>query len=252
VANVVFRRASSATACFICATTSPVLVMLASTAPRARSARPARLDIEYDGPDFAAGRAAGAAHGAGGARARAGHAAATPGGAHRSPGAPTAAVHAWGQVASYEGEPGPRRTSLNAILAPDVAVVACTAAPRGLRRAPRRALAHLLLPHAHAAPRGRPSSAAARCGGRARSTSRHCRRAPPRCPAPTTSRLHADADRACALRARRCSSALERAGDLLEFWITADTFMRHMNRALVGTMLEVATGRRSEESFRAC
>ncbi len=29
-------------------------------------------------------------------------------------------------------------------------------------------------------------------------------------------------------------------GDLLEFWIEADTFMRHMNRVLVGTMLEVA------------
>ena len=41
----------------------------------------------------------------------------------------------------------------------------------------------------------------------------------------------------------------ERNGDLLEFWITADTFMRHMNRVLVGTMLEVATGRRTLESF---
>ena len=40
-------------------------------------------------------------------------------------------------------------------------------------------------------------------------------------------------------------------GDLLEFWITADTFMRHMNRVLVGTMLEVATGRRSLEDFAA-
>ena len=38
-------------------------------------------------------------------------------------------------------------------------------------------------------------------------------------------------------------------GDLLEFWITADTFMRHMNRVLVGTMLEVATGRRTLEDF---
>lgn len=37
--------------------------------------------------------------------------------------------------------------------------------------------------------------------------------------------------------------------DLLEFWITADTFMRHMNRVLVGTMLEVASGRRSLEDF---
>jgi tRNA pseudouridine38-40 synthase len=38
-------------------------------------------------------------------------------------------------------------------------------------------------------------------------------------------------------------------GDLLEFWITADTFMRSMNRILVGTMLEVATGRRTLEGF---
>ncbi|MHB1807873.1 MAG: tRNA pseudouridine(38-40) synthase TruA [Solirubrobacteraceae bacterium] len=37
---------------------------------------------------------------------------------------------------------------------------------------------------------------------------------------------------------------------LLEFWIEADTFMRHMNRVLIGTMLEVATGRRSLERFR--
>ena len=41
----------------------------------------------------------------------------------------------------------------------------------------------------------------------------------------------------------------EERGDLLEFWIEADTFMRHMNRALVGTMLEVAGGRRSVEDF---
>ena len=29
---------------------------------------------------------------------------------------------------------------------------------------------------------------------------------------------------------------------VLEFWIEADAFMRHMNRVLVGTMLEVAGG----------
>jgi tRNA pseudouridine38-40 synthase len=33
-------------------------------------------------------------------------------------------------------------------------------------------------------------------------------------------------------------------GDVLEFWIEAKTFMRHMNRVLVGTMLEVGEGRR--------
>jgi tRNA pseudouridine38-40 synthase len=39
--------------------------------------------------------------------------------------------------------------------------------------------------------------------------------------------------------------------DALEFWIEADTFMRHMNRVLVGTMLEVAESRRSLGSFRS-
>ena len=41
----------------------------------------------------------------------------------------------------------------------------------------------------------------------------------------------------------------EREGGLLEFWIEADTFMRHMNRALVGTMLEVGRGRLSVGDF---
>jgi tRNA pseudouridine38-40 synthase len=40
-----------------------------------------------------------------------------------------------------------------------------------------------------------------------------------------------------------------RDGDVLEFWIEADTFMRHMVRVLVGTMLEVAGGRRHLEQF---
>jgi len=37
--------------------------------------------------------------------------------------------------------------------------------------------------------------------------------------------------------------------DVLEFWIEADAFMRQMNRVLVGTMLEVAGGRRSVAEF---
>ncbi len=41
----------------------------------------------------------------------------------------------------------------------------------------------------------------------------------------------------------------EGPGDLLELWIEADTFMRHMNRVLVGTMLEVAAGQRTVEDF---
>jgi tRNA pseudouridine38-40 synthase len=40
-----------------------------------------------------------------------------------------------------------------------------------------------------------------------------------------------------------------RSGDLREFWIEADTFMRHMVRVLVGTMLEVGAGERDLTSF---
>ena len=39
------------------------------------------------------------------------------------------------------------------------------------------------------------------------------------------------------------------AGDILTFQITADAFMRNMVRILIGTMLEVANGRRSADSF---
>ncbi len=39
-------------------------------------------------------------------------------------------------------------------------------------------------------------------------------------------------------------------GDILTFTIEADAFMRSMVRALVGTQLEVASGRRSVESFQ--
>jgi tRNA pseudouridine38-40 synthase len=38
-------------------------------------------------------------------------------------------------------------------------------------------------------------------------------------------------------------------GDILSFQITADAFMRNMVRVLVGTQLEVASGRRTVESF---
>ncbi len=41
----------------------------------------------------------------------------------------------------------------------------------------------------------------------------------------------------------------EQDGDVLAFRITADAFMRNMVRILVGTMLEVASSRRTVESF---
>lgn len=45
------------------------------------------------------------------------------------------------------------------------------------------------------------------------------------------------------------AAAWTAAGDVLDFRITADAFMRNMVRVLVGTMLEVASGRRTAENF---
>jgi len=39
-------------------------------------------------------------------------------------------------------------------------------------------------------------------------------------------------------------------GEHLEFWIEADMFLRHMNRVLVGTMLDVAEGRTTLDHFK--
>jgi len=45
------------------------------------------------------------------------------------------------------------------------------------------------------------------------------------------------------------AASWERSDDILSFRITADAFMRNMVRVLVGTMLEVASDRRSVDSF---
>jgi tRNA pseudouridine38-40 synthase len=45
------------------------------------------------------------------------------------------------------------------------------------------------------------------------------------------------------------AAAWEDDGDLVSFTITADAFMRNMVRVLVGTMLEVATDRRTVDDF---
>jgi tRNA pseudouridine38-40 synthase len=45
------------------------------------------------------------------------------------------------------------------------------------------------------------------------------------------------------------AASWEQEGDILSFLISADAFMRNMVRALVGTQLEVSSGRRSVENF---
>jgi tRNA pseudouridine38-40 synthase len=158
-------------------------------------------------------------------------------------------VHAWGQVTSHEGEPAPLR-SLNALLPEDLAVIESEpAAPEfdARRDATSRAYCYRILTRT------------------ARSAHEH-RRA-----LHWPNRLDTGALDACAralvgshdftaftptetehvhfTRVVRTAAWRRRGPHLLELWIEADAFMRHMNRVLVGTMLEVAQGRRPLESF---
>ncbi len=159
-----------------------------------------------------------------------------------------AGVHAWGQVCSYEHEAvDPLR--LNALLPDDVAVLDCNPARDGFdarRDAVSRTYCYRVLHR-----RARSVWLARRAFWHGWELDRELLRACARALAgrhdftaftpKETHHTHF---------ARDVSSAEWREdGDLLEFWITADSFMRHMNRVLVGTMLEVAAGRRALEDF---
>jgi tRNA pseudouridine38-40 synthase len=162
-----------------------------------------------------------------------------------------AGVHAWGQVASYAGEPV-SVSSVNALLPDDVAVLESKVASPGFdarRDATSRAYCYRLLLRRARSVRER---------GRALHLSRELdREALDACAAALvgthdfTAFTPTETDhvrfRRDVLNARWRSEN----GDLLEFWIEADAFLRHMNRALVGTMLEVAGGRRTLADFEA-
>ena len=157
-------------------------------------------------------------------------------------------VHALGQVVSYDG-PLPALRSVNAVLPREIAVLAAAEAPPGFsarhdarsrgyryrvlaRREPSpfehgRALWYpyrldetVLHACAAALPGRHDFTAFTPAGGHHRSHDRKVLRA-----------------------------GWERRGDVLELTIEADAFLRHMNRVLVGTMLEVANGRRELEQF---
>jgi tRNA pseudouridine38-40 synthase len=159
-----------------------------------------------------------------------------------------AGVHAWGQVASYHHEAvDPAR--LNGLLAGDVAVLACQPAAPGFdarRDASSRTYCYRVLARRTRSvfERGRALWFPARID---RDVLHECAAAVPGrhdftafTPSETEhSWFHCDV--------RRCEWVEE--GDLLELWIEADMFLRHMNRVLVGTMLEVATGLRRVEEF---
>jgi len=157
-------------------------------------------------------------------------------------------VHAWGQVAGYSHEAvDPLR--LNGLLAEDVAVLSAEPASADFdarRDATSRTYCYRVLAR------------------RARSAFEHGRaywwpgeldlQALSRCASelPGLHDFTAFTPTETEHSRFRCDvrSAEWRAqGDVLEFWIEADMFLRHMNRTLVGTMLEVGSGRRTLEDF---
>jgi tRNA pseudouridine38-40 synthase len=159
-------------------------------------------------------------------------------------------VHAWGQVASYAHEAVDPR-NLNALLPEDVAVLECTPAADGFdarRDAVSRTYCYRVLNRrersvwwrSRALWIARPVDRAALDACAAALVGTH----------DFTAFTPTDTDH---VRFERdvFSADWRSEGDLLEFWITADTFMRHMNRVLVGTMLEVAFGNRRVEQFQA-
>jgi tRNA pseudouridine38-40 synthase len=159
-----------------------------------------------------------------------------------------AGVHAWEQVASYAHEAvDPLR--LNGLLDGDLAVLACEPAPESFdarRDATSRTYCYRVLARRSRGvfERGRAfwwpgtldREALAECA--AALSGKHDFTA--FTPSETEhSWFHCDVRRA----------EWSAKGDLLEFWIEADMFLRHMNRVLVGTMLDVASGRRTVEQF---
>lgn len=157
-------------------------------------------------------------------------------------------VHAWGQVASYRHEAlDPARW--NALLPPDVAVLGCEPAAEGFdarRDALSRTYCYRVL---NCRARSVFMRGIALFWPRALDREALC--------ACATSLIGAHDFTAFTPTetdhvrfTREVMHARWRfEGDMLELWIEADTFMRHMNRVLVGTMLEVAEGRRSLDSF---
>jgi tRNA pseudouridine38-40 synthase len=157
-------------------------------------------------------------------------------------------VHALGQVVSYDG-PLPRVRSVNAVLPDEISVLSAEAAPEGFSArhdARSRSYVYRVLTRSAPSPFERnralwwphpiDEAALRACGQRIAGTHDFTAFTP-------TETQHVRFERDV------FAAGWERVGDVLEFRIEADTFMRHMNRVLVGTMLEVAGGRRSVEDF---
>jgi tRNA pseudouridine38-40 synthase len=164
-----------------------------------------------------------------------------------------AGVHARGQVASFRTAvevPGDLSRRLDGITADDVAVTAAGPAPDGFDAradATSRSYRYRLLTRRPSSPfeRGRALWWPHRIDREALDT---CAAALPGSHdftafTPTqTDHVHFE-------REIFAASWDSEAGDVLAFRVSADAFMRGMVRVLVGTMLEVSSGRRTRQSF---
>jgi tRNA pseudouridine38-40 synthase len=161
-------------------------------------------------------------------------------------------VHALGQVASFETAaevPEGLARSLNGVGPDDIAVTAAAPAPDGFdarRDAISRSYRYRVLARRSPSPfeRGRAlwwphrvdEEALATCAAALPGTHDFTAFTP-------TQTDHVRFERDV------LAASWRRHDDLLTFRVTADAFMRNMVRALVGTMLEVTSGRRTVESF---
>jgi tRNA pseudouridine38-40 synthase len=147
-------------------------------------------------------------------------------------------VHARGQVASHEGEPAPVK-NLNALLPADVAVLSSESAPDGFdarRHARSRTYRYRL--HTRSAPSPfeqrralwwpRPLDRKALDACAAAMVGTH----------DFTAFTPSETDHVRFERDVMRAEWVQESEHVLAFWIEADTFMRHMVRVLVGTMLE--------------
>ena len=158
-------------------------------------------------------------------------------------------VHARGQVASHPGPPVSAQR-LNGLLPPDVAVVSSEAAPEGFdarrdarsrtyryRVFTRRAASPFEAGRALHFPHGLDAGALRDCAALLPGTHDFTAFTPVQ-----TDHVRFERD---VFRAEWW----EAEEHVLEFWIEADTFMRHMVRILVGSMLAVASGQREASWF---
>jgi tRNA pseudouridine38-40 synthase len=147
-------------------------------------------------------------------------------------------VHARGQVASHDGEPAPRR-NLNALLPADVSALASEPAPDGFdARRDARSRTYRYRLHTRSAPSPfeqrwalwwpRPLDREALDACAAALLGAH----------DFTAFTSSETDHVRFERDVFRAEWVQESEDVLAFWIEADTFMRHMVRVLVGTMLE--------------